>query len=216
MNDEDFKRPELSMEPFEIEIPPSLAEEHIKALRLMVGAENLFTDTYSRTRASYGAAAIDALRLRQRIVENIADVVLCPRSQGDVEAIVGYCHEHRIPAYVNGGGSSVTRGKEAVKGGVSLEMSAHLNKVVAFNQVQPDNHCAGWDMGARVRAHLERRTQDPGSERALYLRSLSSVLRSFQRGRLGRNARCWPELHLLRKDRGYGGCPGICHSHRLI
>ena len=55
MSDEDFKRPKLSMEPFEIEIPPSLAEEHIKALRLMVGAENLFTDTYSRTRASYGA-----------------------------------------------------------------------------------------------------------------------------------------------------------------
>jgi alkyldihydroxyacetonephosphate synthase len=35
---------------------------------------------------------------------------------------------------VNGGGSSVTRGKEAVKGGVSLDMSVHLNKVVAFNE----------------------------------------------------------------------------------
>jgi alkyldihydroxyacetonephosphate synthase len=134
MSDEDFKRPKLSMEPFDIEIPTTLAEEHIKALRLMVGAENLFTDTYSRTRASYGAAAIDALRLRQSIVENIADVVLCPRSQEDVEAIISYSHEHRIPVYVNGGGSSVTRGKEAVKGGVSLEMSAHLNKVVAFNE----------------------------------------------------------------------------------
>jgi alkyldihydroxyacetonephosphate synthase len=134
MSDEDFKSPKLSMGSFDIEIPTSLAEEHIQALRLMVGAENLITDTYSRTRASYGAAAIDALRLRQRIVENIADVVLCPRSQEDVEAIVRYCHEHRIPVYVNGGGSSVTRGKEAVKGGVSLEMSAHLNKVVAFNE----------------------------------------------------------------------------------
>jgi alkyldihydroxyacetonephosphate synthase len=110
----------------------------------MVGAENLFTDTYSRTRASYGAAAIDALRLRQRIVENIADVVLCPRSQEDVEAIVGYCHERRIPVYVNGGGSSVTRGKEAVKGGVSLEMSTHLNKVVAFNEANQTITCS-WD-----------------------------------------------------------------------
>jgi alkyldihydroxyacetonephosphate synthase len=134
MSDEDFKRSKLSMESFDIEIPSRLAEEHIQALRLMVGAENLFTDTYSRTRASYGAAAIDALRLRQRIVENISDVVLCPRNPEDVDAIVRYCHEYRIPVYVNGGGSSVTRGKEAIKGGVSLEMSAHLNKVVAFNE----------------------------------------------------------------------------------
>ena len=132
--DEDFASPKLSLEPFDIEIPPSIAEEHIKALRLTVGAENLFTDTYSRTRASYGSAGIDALRLRQRIVENVPDVVLCPRNAEDVEAIVSYCHLHRIPIYVNGGGSSVTRGKKAVKGGVSLEMSSHLNKVVAFNE----------------------------------------------------------------------------------
>ena len=134
MSDEDFKKPKLSMEPFDVEIPPRLSEEHIKALRLIVGGENLFTDTYSRTRASYGAGTIDALRLRHKVVENIADAVLCPRSQQDVEAIVHYCHEHRIPVYVNGGGSSVTRGKEAVKGGVSLDVSVHLNKVVAFNE----------------------------------------------------------------------------------
>jgi len=96
--------------------------------------ENIFTDTYSRTRASYGAATIDALRLRHRIIENIPDAVLCPRSQEDLEQIVRYCHEHHIPLYVNGGGSSVTRGKEAIKGGISLDMSAHLNKVVAFNE----------------------------------------------------------------------------------
>jgi alkyldihydroxyacetonephosphate synthase len=134
VDNEDFKKPKLSLEPFDIEIPPHLAEEHIKALRLVVGGENLLTDTYSRTRASYGAGIIDALRLRQRIVENIADVVICPSSQQDLEAVVHYCHDHRIPVYVNGGGSSVTRGKEAVKGGVSLDMSVHFNKVLAFNE----------------------------------------------------------------------------------
>ena len=134
MSDEDFKNPKLSMEPFDVEIPSSLTEEQIEALRLIVGGENIFTDTYTRTCASYGAAAIDALRLRHGIVENIPDAVLCPRSREDLEKIVHYCHEHHIPLYVNGGGSSVTRGKEAVKGGVSLDMSAHLNKIVAFNE----------------------------------------------------------------------------------
>lgn len=134
LSDEDFKRPKLSGEPFDIEIPPKLAGENLEALRTMVGGENLFTDTYSRTRASYGAGTIDAMRLRHKIVENIADAVVCPRSQQDLETIVDYCHKHQIPVYVNGGGSSVTRGKEAVKGGVSLDMSVHLNKVVTFNE----------------------------------------------------------------------------------
>ncbi len=135
MSDEDFKSPKLCMELFDAKVPPSLADEHIETLRSIAGEENSFTDTYSRTRASYGAATIDALRLRKKIVENIPDVVLCPRGQEDLEKIVSYCHEQHIPLYVNGGASSVTRGKEAVKGGVSLDMSAHLNKVVTFNEV---------------------------------------------------------------------------------
>jgi len=134
MSDEDFRKPELCMEPFDVEIPSTLGGDHIKALGSMVGGENLFTDTYNRTRASYGAGTIDCLRLRHKIVENIADAVLCPRSQQDLEAIVRYCHQYRIPVYVSGGGSSVTRGKEAVRGGVSLDMSVHLNKVVAFDE----------------------------------------------------------------------------------
>jgi alkyldihydroxyacetonephosphate synthase len=134
MSNEDFKNPRLCMEPFDIEIPSGLPEEHMNALRLMVGGENFFTDTYSRIRASYGAGIIDALRLRHRIVENIADIVICPASQQKLEVVVRYCHEHRIPLYVNAGGSSVTRGKEAVKGGVSLDMSVHLNKVIGFNE----------------------------------------------------------------------------------
>src|SRR5512136_1885691 len=79
MSDEDFRIPKLSMEPFDVEIPSSLVEKHIEALRLIVGGDNVFTDTYTRTRASYGAGTIDALRLRQRIVENIPDAALFPR-----------------------------------------------------------------------------------------------------------------------------------------
>jgi len=78
---------------------------------------------------------IDALRLRKHIIENIADLVLCPRNQQDIEAIVQYCDANRIPIYVYGGGSTVTRGTEAVKGGISLDMSVHMNKVVEFNEI---------------------------------------------------------------------------------
>ncbi len=135
MNDADFQAPVFNTELFDVEIPVSLPERHIKQLTAIVGKENAHTDTYSRTRASYGAGMMDAIRLRKHVVENVADIVIAPRSQADVLAIVKYCNTNRIPLYVYGGGSTVTRGMEAVKGGVSLDMSVHMNKVLSFNEV---------------------------------------------------------------------------------
>ena len=45
-----------------------------------------------------------------------------------------YCHDHRIPLYVYGGGSTVTRGMEAVKGGICLDLSTHMRRVLSFNE----------------------------------------------------------------------------------
>ncbi len=135
MIDADFQKPTLNMDLLDTPFPTHLPERHIKNLSSIVGKENVRSDTFSRTRAAYGSGMLDALRLRKKIIENIADVVLCPRNQKDVETIVKYCDQHRIPLYVYGGGSSVTRGMEAVKGGVSLDMSVHMNKVLSFNEV---------------------------------------------------------------------------------
>jgi alkyldihydroxyacetonephosphate synthase len=134
MTDADFQQPSLCTDTVDVAVPQQLAEKHIRQLTALVGADNVHADTYRRVRASYGSGMIDALRLRSKIIENIADVVLCPRDQSDIEAIVRYCDENRIPLYVYGGGSSVTRGMEAVQGGISLDLSVHMNKVVAFNE----------------------------------------------------------------------------------
>jgi alkyldihydroxyacetonephosphate synthase len=104
-------------------------------LQAMVGSENVITDAYHRARVSYGGGMLDALRLRHKIVENIPDAVVYPRSRADVEAIVNFCYEQNLPIYIFGGGSSVTRGTEAVKGGITLDMSRHMNQVIAFNEV---------------------------------------------------------------------------------
>jgi len=76
----------------------------------------------------------DSLRLRRGIIENIPDIVLYPRNKKDIEKIVKYCSKELIPVYVFGGGSSVTRGLEAVKGGVTLDLRPHFNKVIDFNE----------------------------------------------------------------------------------
>jgi alkyldihydroxyacetonephosphate synthase len=135
MSDPDFAEPQRTgMEKFEQSAPVRLDPFHLHALEQIVGGENVSTATYVRTRASYGAGMIDALRLREHRVENLPDAVVAPHTVSEVQALVTYCNEQRIPLYVYGGGSSVTRGMEAVCGGVCLDMSKHMNQVVAFNE----------------------------------------------------------------------------------
>ncbi len=78
---------------------------------------------------AYGKTGYDAARLRQRKIENLPDVVVYPGVTKQIEEIVAYCTKHSIPLYVYGGGSSVTRGVEPVKGGISLDMRKRYNKI---------------------------------------------------------------------------------------
>lgn len=136
MDDEDFERPQkMGLDKVSFNVPISLTEEQIKVFESIVGPGNVKTDQYSRLQVAYGKTMIDLMRLREGIVENIPDIVLHPRDRDDIEGIVKYCNEQKIPVYVYGGGSSVTRGVECVKGGVSLDMRVHMKKVLKFNEI---------------------------------------------------------------------------------
>lgn len=136
MTDEDFKIPQnMGLEKVKYDKKPNLREEQLKVFKTIVGEENVKIDDYSRLQIAYGKTMVDLMRLREGIVENIPDVVLHPRNKEDIEKIVKYCNEQLIPVYVYGGGSSVTRGVECVKGGVSLDMRVHMNKVIKFNEI---------------------------------------------------------------------------------
>ncbi|HSV85316.1 MAG TPA: FAD-binding oxidoreductase [Levilinea sp.] len=166
MKDEDFAQPvNLSLEAFEREIPVKLAEQQIARMREVVGAENVTTDTYARTRVSYGGGMIDALRLRKKIIENLPDVVVAPRNRADVEAIVRYCNEQRIPLYVYGGGSSVTRGMEAVAGGVTLDMAQYMNRVIAFHEIDQTITVQPGMLGPALEQLLNRAPEEFGARR---------------------------------------------------
>lgn len=136
MTDEDFKnRQKMGLEKVSYNKPIMLTKEQIETFTKIVGKENVKTDEYSRLQIAYGKTMIDLMRLREGIVENVPDLVLHPRSKEDIQKIVKYCNEEKIPVYIYGGGSSVTRGVECVKGGVSLDMRVHMNKVIKFNEV---------------------------------------------------------------------------------
>ncbi len=136
MTDDDFKeRKDLGLEPVKYDIPVTLDKKHLKAFEKIVGKDNITTDDYHRLSVSYGQTMYDLLRLRKKIVENVPNAVLYPENKEQIVEIVDYCNKNLIPLYVYGGGSSVTRGTECIKGGISLDLRKNFNKVIEFNEI---------------------------------------------------------------------------------
>ena len=125
---------DLGFDKVRYDIPITLEEKHISVFTEIVGEGFVKTDDYSRLSVAYGKTMYDILRLRNKIVENVPDAVIYPDTREQIEKIVRYASENKIPVYVYGGGSSVTRGVECMKGGISLDMRLRFNKVICFNE----------------------------------------------------------------------------------
>ena len=167
MTDEDFRQPrQMGLESVEFEAPVRLKTSQVNKLREIVGNENVRMDSYARLRATYGKGTIDLIRLRNQVVENIPDIVLCPRDSVDIEKIVTYCNDQKTPLYVYGGGTSVTRGFEAVKGGVTLDMGVYMNKVVDFNEIDRTVTVQAGMMGPELEKLLNNAPEYFGSQRS--------------------------------------------------
>lgn len=110
-----------------------LDAKHIEAMKKIVGEENVATDDYSRVKYASGKTTDEIMELRKNIIREVGDVVVHPRHKEDVKEIVVYCNKHKIPITVYAAGSSVNRGCRPVKGGVSLVLSTHMNKIVSIN-----------------------------------------------------------------------------------
>lgn len=136
INDSDFEQKnEMGLEKVDIKAKSNLTSLQLSALKKIVGEENIHHDPYNRLRAAYGKTMIDLMRIRKKKIENLPDVVLYPRNKNDVKKIIEYCNKQKIPVYIFGGRSSVTRGTESVKGGVSLDMGVHMNKILDINEI---------------------------------------------------------------------------------
>ena len=137
LTDEHFKDYScpLGLEKVKLNRPCKLDKKHLDAFTKIVGKKNVSTDDYDRLAVSYGKTMYDILRLRNKQIDSLCDVVLFPSTSSEIEKIVEYVTKNKIPLYVYGGGSSVTRGVEPVKGGVSLDLRRNFNKVISFNEI---------------------------------------------------------------------------------
>lgn len=169
MTDEDFKQYDgsIGMEKVQLENSPvQLEERHIEALKQIVGEEYVRTDDYARVSVAYGKTAYDAMRLREKRMDSLPDVVVYPAKTKEVEDIVAYCTQEKIPLYVYGGGSSVTMGVEPTKGGISLDMRLRFNHIVSFNETDQTITVQAGMSGPKLEKALNNAQQLFGAKRA--------------------------------------------------
>ena len=167
MTDDDFKvKQEMGLEEVDYDIPCRLSETQIAALEEIVGKANVSTDNYDRLSVAYGKTMVDLMRLRKHIVENVPDAVVYPKNREDIIALVKYCCEQKIPMYVYGGGSSVTRGVDAVKGGITLDMRKNFNKVISFIEHNQTITVEAGMSGPKLEETLNNAVSTLGAKRA--------------------------------------------------
>ena len=168
LTDDDFKAytEDRGFDEVKFDLPIALSNKQLDAFRGIVGAEFVRTDDYARLSVAYGKTMYDLMRLRGKIVENVPDAVLYPDTKEQIERIVAVCAKEKIPLYVYGGGSSVTRGVECVKGGVSLDLRLRFNKVVAFNEIDQTITVEAGMSGPKLEQILNDAVAQFGAKRA--------------------------------------------------
>ena len=136
LSDKDFTEKESTGNDIvDIKVESKLSVPQIDKFIKICGTENVSSKEYERLKYSTGYAVEETMKLRRKQIGEITDLVVHPRNKVEISEIVKFCDQQKIPIYVFGGGSSVNFGLYPEKGGVTLVLSTHLNKIVSFNEI---------------------------------------------------------------------------------
>ncbi|MCL1814011.1 MAG: FAD-binding oxidoreductase [Treponema sp.] len=201
LTDEAFKdySEDLGLDEVKLDLPVKLTAVQIARFAEIVGKDYVRTDDYARLSVAYGKTMYDIMRLRHKIAENVPDAVLYPDAKEQIEQIVAYCAAEKIPVYVYGGGSSVTRGVECVKGGISLDMRLRFNKVVNFNEIDQTITVEAGMSGPKLEETLNKAETNFGAKRAY---TCGHFPQSFEYSSVGG----WVVTHSAGQNSTYYGC----------
>ena len=136
--------------------PPLLKPAQLEFFKSVAGEENVLTDDFSRAKYSCGKFYGELLDLRLGMVPDPPDAVVSPRSYGELEKIIGFCNEEGIPVIPAGGQSSVTGALRAPDGGIALDLTKHLNRVIRINDVNKTVTAEAGIMGPKLEEELNR------------------------------------------------------------
>ena len=168
VSDDDFKDYDMDtgFEKVELgpEYAPKMEQKHLDFFKSVYG-DDMSQGDYDRLAVMYGQTCYDLLRLREHKFDSLPDLVVFPSTAEQIQKTVSYCAENGIPLYVYGGGSSVTRGVEPIKGGVSLDMRKKYNKVLYFNEVDQTITVQTGMSGPDLEHHLNHAVEEFGAKR---------------------------------------------------
>ena len=151
LTDDDFRAPpQRGDDPVAAQPAPGLEAEFLDHLKSIVGDDNVQLDDHSRIRFSHGKVAEEVLRLKRGVTGPITDAVVHPRSIDDVREVVALCDAHRVAVTSFGGGSSVTKGLSPERGGVTIVLSTHMNRVLEVNEINQTARVQAGCMGPEL------------------------------------------------------------------
>jgi len=157
LTDADFREKYLpGTDEVRLEKPSLLKPAQADFLRSISGEENVLTDDFHRTQYSCGKFYGELLDLRLKRVPDPPDAVVSPRSHDEVARIVAYCSEEKIPVVPAGGQSSVTGALRAPHGGIALDLTKHLNRIIKINSVNKTVTVQAGIFGPALEAELNR------------------------------------------------------------
>ncbi|MRR23664.1 FAD-binding oxidoreductase, partial [bacterium] len=136
LTEDDFGRKHLpGTGTVRLDKPSLLKPAQVEFFNSICGSENVLTDDLSRARYSCGKFYGELLNLRLGLVPEPPDAVVAPRTSEEVVQIVEFCSAERIAVVPAGGLSSVTGAVRAPRGGIALDLTKHLNRVLAVNKI---------------------------------------------------------------------------------
>ena len=157
MTDDDFQnRIHEGRNPIDLKRDLILSPEQVEKISKIVGSENATTKPYQRVKYAYGKTTEEMMELARGHVHEIADMVVHPRHKEDVREIVRYCNREQIPVHVFSGGSSVTLGLRPSRGGITLVLSTHMNRLLALNETNQTARVQPGMTGPAYEAALNR------------------------------------------------------------
>lgn len=120
----------------------------------IVGSENVQTDDYNRVKYSYGKLSEETFALKRRKLHEITGAAVHPRDKEDVKKIMAYCNERKIPIYTWGAGSGTTKALLPEKGGITLVLNTHMNRVIEVNELNSTSRVQAGCMGPQYEEAL--------------------------------------------------------------
>jgi len=132
----------------------TLTDAIIKKFETISGSENVGKDDYSRNSHAFGKYYTDLLNIRKGEIPTPPDLVLYPRNEDEILQILQLCNKEKIAVTPRGGASSVTRGVEIPHGGISLDLTRHLNQLISVSEVNTTVTVQAGIMGPSLEKYL--------------------------------------------------------------